>query len=272
MTAAAAPTNTAAAPPSPHLAERAAVLTPATARRARSANSPSPHDALPLTQLSDSSPARSSATRPSSRSSDHQADHRPGVGLRARDRRTSVRGRLLRPPLRARPQRPLVLLPARPVAVALSQKEGRRRRAAVARRAEARPRRLRGRARRSFEGPHRPRPIEGDARRADGAHLQAQRDRRARGLRFIGRRPLHVRAPRQALLARGRGQAPPLRQKFEKVPLRVGAPRKTKGRLLRVAPTATRRGRRQDSPFDVRHLHAREARVGGRAVLLPGPS
>ena len=58
MTAAAAPTNTAAAPPSPHLAERAAVLTPATARRARSANSPSPHDALPLTQLSDSSPAR----------------------------------------------------------------------------------------------------------------------------------------------------------------------------------------------------------------------
>ena len=37
MTAAAAPTNTAAAPPSPHLAERAAVLTPATARRARSA-------------------------------------------------------------------------------------------------------------------------------------------------------------------------------------------------------------------------------------------
>ena len=33
------------------------MLTPATARRARSANSPSPHDALPLTQLSDSSPA-----------------------------------------------------------------------------------------------------------------------------------------------------------------------------------------------------------------------
>ena len=64
MTAAAAPTNTAAAPPSPHLAERAAVLTPATARRARSANSPSPHDALPLTQLSDSSPARQQRDSP----------------------------------------------------------------------------------------------------------------------------------------------------------------------------------------------------------------
>ena len=61
MTAAAAPTNTAAAPPSPHLAERAAVLTPATARRARSANSP---DALPLTQLSDSSPARQQRDSP----------------------------------------------------------------------------------------------------------------------------------------------------------------------------------------------------------------
>ena len=48
------------APPSPHASEAltAGALTPAATRRARSANSPSPHDALPLTQLSDSSPAR----------------------------------------------------------------------------------------------------------------------------------------------------------------------------------------------------------------------
>ena len=51
------------APPSPHASEALTagaprVITPATTRRARSANSPSPHDALPLTQLSDSSPAR----------------------------------------------------------------------------------------------------------------------------------------------------------------------------------------------------------------------